>query len=168
MSTIGVENGITPKRSRGGIIPYCIENDLTYFCFGVDRKFQQYTDFGGGIKKHETSLSGSLREFHEESGKAFGDCGEKDMDSSLFILSNNLIIYFLPVSREKKGLSRKDFIPNDEISDIKWMSLDELCDILQDGRDRSMYRVIKRCLRGIGDRQEWIEFGGKLRECHLR
>ena len=50
------------KPKRAGIIVYTYSNNDYYFAFGLDRKHNELTDFGGGVKQSDMfSDLGSLR-----------------------------------------------------------------------------------------------------------
>ena len=57
------------KPPRGGVVLYHRMGGKVYIILGQDKSTQELTDFGGGIRYNhgETSLSGALREFMEES-----------------------------------------------------------------------------------------------------
>lgn len=57
--------------SRVGVFPYAFHDDKLYFMVGIDKKYKEYCDFGGGIEKNDkTSLHGGLREFIEETNES--------------------------------------------------------------------------------------------------
>lgn len=59
---------------RAGVIPYTIVNNQVFLCLGVDRRTQELTDFGGGVKPSDPSpVVGGLREWREESKGVFGE-----------------------------------------------------------------------------------------------
>lgn len=58
---------------RGGIIPFAkIGKNHYKLLLGVKRTNNFYSDFGGGIKRHETFVTGTQREVNEETAGFFG------------------------------------------------------------------------------------------------
>ena len=161
MSIVCYESDLIPRRYRGGVIPYYTDTDgdtgNIYFCFGVDRRHNEYTDFGGGIKKNESTIQGSLREFHEESSDCFGRYTEKDLKSCVVLYNHRIIIYFLPITKSVAEKAIATFNGNDEVSRIVSLSLDTLTEILTERtQGLSMYRVVKKCFFEIPNVEEFI------------
>jgi len=87
---------VTPL--RGGVIVYTIRSGQLLFAFGVDRNSNEWTDFGGGIsyiRRGETVLSGCMREFREETLGVFGEISQKDINSSVALYDDNMMILLL-------------------------------------------------------------------------
>jgi hypothetical protein len=158
MSIVSSENELIPRRYRGGIIPYYIHNNDIHFCFGVDRKYNEYTDFGGGIKKNESTMEGSLREFHEESSESFGVYTEKDLKSAVVLYNHRILIYFLAISKDIADKAISTFPGNGEISEIVSMTVNTLRELLtrDNNHGRPIYRVVKKCFSEIYNVEDFL------------
>lgn len=134
--------------SRAAVVPYTIRSGKIHFMMGIDKKYKDISDFGGGVKKNENPLNAALREFEEESIGIF----PKDMYSSLVkkhthiaaVADNintryvkSMCCLFIPVDEEwiDKSLSKfNKRITNSthlskcqmEIGDILWISEDNI------------------------------------------
>lgn len=129
--------------TRSGVIPYIINKEgIIYFLLGVDRRSGEITDFGGGVKKNESSLVAGVREFKEESREIFCNYDLNNFETSLALTNDKMCIifkgidynYFTPapannreteVSRESESfvrhLFKKNEHLNDELSDVLWV-----------------------------------------------
>lgn len=126
------------KVQRCGVIPYTIFNDKIYFLFGRDSKFNELSDFGGGIKKRENTLSGGVREFQEESNSLFGDAFYKPnnfvSDLTITNLEMKMAMIFKPIgiewiysaSRKFESANCSIKKKNCEICGVEWVCLDEM------------------------------------------
>lgn len=118
---------------RGGVV--VVSRDLKgnlVFGFGVDRRSNELTDFGGGIaysREKETPTGGALREFSEESAGIFQNKIDYTNISDIpVVVNNNMFIMFVPIkysslddiSREYQKLTYTD--PKREISKIVWLT----------------------------------------------
>jgi len=123
---------------RASVVPYTIRDDKVYFLLARDKKTSDITDFGGGVKSNESSLSACLREFKEESNCIFGEDfysnSNKFSLSPCFILFNEISILFVYVDDVWLDIAKKTFEDNKkvyhskcykEVSDVFW--LDEDC-----------------------------------------
>ena len=60
------------RAKRAGVIPYTNINGKLFFLVAKDRRYNQYTDFGGSAKHcFETAKENAFREFHEETNDIF-------------------------------------------------------------------------------------------------
>ena len=115
------------RTQRSGVIPYTIKDGIIYYLLAKHTIYKEYGDFGGGVKKFESSLAGSLRELSEESRGIFGNINPNSVVNNIAILKDdkefNMSILFMPVSH--KWLKECDrFYTSkycDEISDILWI-----------------------------------------------
>lgn len=84
--------------TRSGVLPYTIMDGEIYFLFGVDSKYNQLTDFGGGVKKTETLVTGGYREFQEESHSIFSKyIKPQSILDCVTLLDDQMAIIFLPI-----------------------------------------------------------------------
>ena len=85
------------RPQRGGVIPYCIKDGEVYFGMGIDTKTGDMTDFGGGIryKKDGDAITGSLREFMEESLCIFGAYDSQSVQNNVVVYTDTMMIIFL-------------------------------------------------------------------------
>ena len=65
------KNNLPSSIRRGGFILFRSNPDDIYFCFGVDSRTKELTDFGGTILPNENPISGCIREFEEETCGVF-------------------------------------------------------------------------------------------------
>ncbi|HSA76317.1 MAG TPA: NUDIX hydrolase [Nitrosarchaeum sp.] len=80
---------------RASVVPYTVMNGQLLFVFGKDTKSGDITDFGGGVKKHETISDACLRELEEEAqfkGKI------NSFDIFFVNEQKNCFILFMPLS----------------------------------------------------------------------
>ena len=127
---------------RGGVIPFYIDPETKHpiLCLGVDAKHNAFTNFGGGIKRNETYLEGSVREFLEETHGAFRTdsfnpyTNEYVNGNSIIVESraNKQICFFVPIPRDVAVLAQSKFDEDGnyarhelENSGIVWMILEE-------------------------------------------
>lgn len=135
--TIGKELSKIVTR-RASVVPYTIRNNKVYFLLARDKKTSDITDFGGGVKNHESSLSACLREFKEESNCIFGEEFYNNSNHfsiyPCFILFNEISILFVYVNEIWLDTAKTVFEDNkkvyhskcyQEVSDVFW--LDEDC-----------------------------------------
>jgi len=90
------------KPKRGGMIMYMIIDGRLIFYMGRDKKYKEYTDFGGTINyKKEDGLSGAIRELKEETYKIFGRINGKILRESIIVKSENSFIIFYQICEQK-------------------------------------------------------------------
>jgi len=152
------------KRIRGGIILYCIHpNGTTMLGMGIDRISKEITDFGGGIKRDETFIEGSLREFNEESLDVFCDVVTHELlEDSYGIVGKNLIIIFAKVPYEiyyqrtelftQKYLNSVSMSKSVEVIAIVWIKREILEKLIEDNKNsfedkNNLYKVVKSVLK---------------------
>ena len=85
------------RPQRGGVIPYTVKDGEVYFGMGIDTKTGDLTDFGGGIryKKDGDAITGSLREFMEESLCIFGAYDSHAVQNNVVVYTDTMMIIFL-------------------------------------------------------------------------
>lgn len=135
--------------SRSGVIIYTHFKGKTYFCLGVDNNFGDLTDFGGGMKKNETFINCGLRELEEESKGVFGEIKEEEIQSNMGVYSKNMMIMFIYRNVDMVK-TKKDFKPNNEVSNIEWIETKDFIDIIS-GKGKRMYSRVRRVLQKVTD-----------------
>lgn len=150
------------KTFRSGVIPYTLtENNRIIFLLGVDLQSKQYCDFGGGVKKNETSIDGAIREFNEESQEIFekDELYKKENYENLlsFMIERKMAITFRPIPRKWLIKARDDFKKriNEkgmseeliEVVDIAWVDQDEFFKLINNYNDFRLWKRIKNFLK---------------------
>lgn len=148
-------NSLSPPRRRSGVVPYTFRNGKLYLLFGVDRATQELTDFGGGVKNGETSLTGAIREFREESRGVLATryYMPNMYETSYSLVDRQMSIVFLPmhptfydgIPRMFRALGA-DKRRCDELSDVRWLSMTEFVKIVFDANNKKMWKRVKRFL----------------------
>lgn len=118
---------------RAGVIPFCFKNNVLWFCFGVDKRTGELTDFGGGTKKWETPLEGAARELFEESSGLFNEYSNRPelnpLNSTICISRNEMTLIFMPVSNSYMNIKKNNI--SDEIESIVWLTRRDVMDLLK-------------------------------------
>lgn len=147
----------TYRPGRGGVIVYTVRNGQFLFGMGRDVPSRDLTDFGGGIQKTDpTSLSGSLREFAEESQSVFGSITPEMVQNSWVIHNYSMMIVFIRVECDLRLLDlcfrdklRTVFRP--EVSEIVWLTADKLGDLVAEiTTDEKIYSRVRNLLGRVG------------------
>lgn len=162
--------------NRSGVIPYIYEGGKLYFLLGVDRKTNELTDLGGGVKKGENSLSAAIREFKEESRSSFN---KKYYRANTYALApavhdkdHKMSVIFLPVHTRwflmapvifKEIQTKKK---TDELVDIRWYQLEEFMSILFDPRNKLMWKMVQKFFITNIPEYERETFINILKECY--
>src|SRR5581483_1358681 len=126
------------RPKRAGIIVYTYFNNDFYFAFGLDRKYNELTDFGGGIQ-YSTDLFADiagLRELHEESLKIFNYVTRQHLQNAYAMCSNDMIILLVYLNVNPQEISqeynkRKITVKQNELenSAIIWLPSENFFDI---------------------------------------
>jgi len=150
------------RPQRAGVIPYIVYEDKLLFAFGLDSKFRELTDFGGGIsyKKDKTAVVGALRELKEESLGIFGDLKPKDLEKSFVVYNLEMMIVFYPIEADRKEKNnlfheRLKVEKNPEVCDIVWLNEEELRGSL-DPKSRLIYLRVRHLLVGAGNFYDFL------------
>jgi hypothetical protein len=148
------------KTGRAAVIPYTIkmeENECKiYFLLAIDYTTGEVTDFGGGVKQHETTLIACLREFKEESNNIFDPIYSRvnDYTLNLSITDGKMATLFIYLDVEwldkteflfeksKKYYSSKKRCYN-EIANIFWVDAEQFEELLSP-KDTRMWLKIKK------------------------
>ena len=116
------------RPQRGGVIPYTIKDGEVYFGLGVDTKTGDITDLGGGIryKKDGDAVTGSLREFMEESLCVFGAYTPDNVKNNVVVYTNSMMIIFVHFDVNMEQIneifdSRVKTSKYSEISSLIWI-----------------------------------------------
>ncbi len=138
--TIRLQN--KKRFQRAGIIPYIIENGIKYYCMGIDTKFKNLTDFGGGCGKSEYFLQAAIRELNEESLGIFNisDFDEVKRSSSCTYDDTVIVVFYELKDIDKNKIilefnKRLNDINSPEISKILWIQeeiLKQIIDMKED------------------------------------
>jgi hypothetical protein len=149
---------------RSGAIIYTHWKGQTYFCLGVDSDYGDLTDFAGGVKKTDVDANGNtsviiggLRELREESLGVFGDLTPEDVADDIVFWSNNMAIIFIelavnPFEIQKefmKRFSNHADKKNLEVSELRWLTLEDFRDSILSRGERLYSRVRKILSRVI-------------------
>lgn len=125
---------------------------------GMDRKSEDYSDFGGGRKRRETFFFGAFRECSEETEDLI-KYNSDEVETVLSVMYHEIAVVFLPLQLDEKHL---ELIPklfqlrakeDSEMSHIKWFDLDSFLHLIfkPDKLKMNMYYVIRTALFGIFD-----------------
>ncbi len=140
--------------SRGGVIPYCVVNGKIHFLLAKDSKYNQLSDFGGGVKQKENALTGGIREFREESNSIFDDEMYRInyFEESLALTDEKMSIIFLPLEERwlkeaRKRFDEKLLSPRSkksaEVGGIKWVSQDTFKNLVYDKTNEKVWSRIQ-------------------------
>src|SRR5579875_896569 len=150
----------TRKIKRAGIIPYTFINDKLYICLGKDIRTGDLTDFGGGRKENENIIYCAVREANEETRCAFGRLRPNEMGNYYCLYNSSMLIILIPVSSNDgdiRDVSKYNFdnMVNisekqskyrcyNEISDIVWLSEEEIDEIFSDIPNIRLFARVRR------------------------
>lgn len=134
------------KTIRGGVIPYTIINGKVYFLLARHGETRDLGDFGGGIKKHEFSLNGSLREYEEESNGIFSVSPNDLLDALALVDGSNMAIIFVLIDKTWFQKAQNEFQKSkktakkasNEISEVVWIDEDFFVRLVLSGARRGV------------------------------
>lgn len=148
------------RLSRAGVIPFTIKNGVIYFLVGIDNKTGEMTDFGGGVKNHETFVTCAVRELAEESCEIFTNIiTEKVLENSFAIVDKNStnVIFFPFINNEYLDKAPVHFkIAHNKLSHMKkynelvavrWLKEDCFIDIAYCHYPNCMWDKVKLMFR---------------------
>ena len=125
---------------RGGVVVY--NPKCRMLAFGLDADHEEITDFGGGIRRRESPVDGSVRELIEESLNSFGCPPIVNINRSLVVYSKEMMIIF-PKETTDPAIINERFATNltiaqekgerIEVSDIIWIPVDEFSNVICQG-----------------------------------
>lgn len=120
------------KPTRGGVILYTIRNGKLLFGFGLDKNYEELTDFSGGIsyKRDTNALIGALRELREETLGIYNVSAE-DVQNSIALYDKHHLVLFLyttsnPEDIKNEFKTRYEEVEKSELKDIVWITEEEL------------------------------------------
>lgn len=90
---------------RAGVVFYFFDEKEIFFILGLDRKFQEWTDFGGSVDVGENGAEAAYREMTEETLGIFQARleGVKNMiEKSHAVIEPNMVIIFMPLNINKE------------------------------------------------------------------
>jgi len=121
--------------TRAGFILYAFENDQLYIGLGVDKTFQELTDFSGGISKHEAPLLAALRELCEETIGLFCDITTDDIANDVAIYDKHHLVIFHRIDAIDDTMAQFDQLKKQskqkiEVDDIEWMTPKEIMSLM--------------------------------------
>lgn len=157
--TLGSKLSDEFSHRRAAVVPYFVYTKSPktppkiYFLLGVDAKYNEITDFGGGVKQSysESSMTAATREFREETESVFGELYDKipNMNLTVALQNNHQSTLFVPVSGEwylKAPLLFENSPTKKEISKLVWFSEDEFKELVSNNSS-GMWTKIKRFYR---------------------
>lgn len=145
----------TRKFRRCGIIPYIIQNNIKYFCMGVDSKYGTLTDFGGASLEYETFISTISRKLNEESLGIFNFTSDILFENTRSLYDDNYIISFLNINANMSDICKTFFTKYENTtlcrnSSIMWIDETTFCDLIRTGksirRNNILYPVIYKII----------------------
>ena len=134
---------------RAGIIPFLIDRrGEEYILLGKDRKSRKWSDLGGRNEGYETGIENALREYGEESRDVLPlDLSKTSKVLISYVRPNDLqmiMLVRLDASVENVDINSK-FVRtkpktkyHDEMSELKWIQLDEFLEIKNKDLSKSM------------------------------
>ena len=126
------------RPKRGGVIVYTNHNNKFQFALGLDRKSEELTDFGGGIRysTDQVAYYGALRELKEESLGVFGDISQSVLQDAIVLCDLNMMIILIQLNVDPDSIvidfnEKKKTISSDKLenSTIVWLSEKTFLDI---------------------------------------
>lgn len=136
---------------RSGAIIYKLTDQGLKFFLGIDTIFNEYTDFGGGVKKDDlTVIDGGLRELTEESIGIFGIIKSEELKNFLTLYTNRTMIMFIKTDIDENKITelfneRVKYIENPEVNGIAWLTTSEFISLLNGNKvhDRLIFARIR-------------------------
>jgi len=160
---------------RAGVILYFTENSKVYFIMGLDRKFKEWTDFGGSVneKEKEQGQHTALRELKEETLGVFDGYIDKERikdPKTVAVIEKAMVILFieLPIGMseflEKKALYDKRVLEKKGIVEniaIDVFTQEEFMATIKGEKkdEKAMYELVSNHLkRKITDLNYWFSY----------
>lgn len=139
---------LNTKVIRAGVLLYTYENGQLYIGFGIDRVYDEYTDFGGKVEtRDKDAIYAALRELNEESNGLY-QFTPNDVQKNLILYNNKTVIIFIYVdmntSKQFKATAK------DELKGIIWLTEDELKKELKRPHSK-IYNLVKMFLLQSGN-----------------
>lgn len=162
------------KTTRGGVIPYTVRNEKIYFLLARHSESGDLGDFGGGIKKHEFALNGSLREYTEETNGMFPISSNDLLDKLALVDGPNMAIVFVPINESWYQKAPEEFQKSkraikkgsNEISEVVWVDEVEFNRLIfavpRPGRAQSREKLWSR-IRKFFQKADVLQMTGALK-----
>jgi len=161
------------KTTRAAVIPYVVIEDeeginVLHYLLAIDKDSGDITDFGGGVKQNEVSLTASLREFKEESDEIFGTLYDKINNSAtnIALLDKSMSVLFIPLPYEWYNTASEKFNErktspiydkkksHNEVSELLWFNENEFLQLISPDNTRMWSRVKRFYHRNYGTQLE--------------
>ena len=158
------------KTVRAAVIPYIVKKDKTgkdiiHFLLARDQDSGDITDFGGGVKQNETSLTASMREFREESDEIFGTLYDRINSSAtnVALFDRSMSVLFVPLSNDWYELAQQKFNQrrmilscdkkksHNEVSELLWFDEKEFRQLISPDNTKMWSRVRRFYYRNYGN-----------------
>ena len=141
---------VLKRTRRSSVVPYVKTEGKIYFLFGIDKTHREMTDLGGGIKKNETSTQAAHREFHEETRGIFDQViNTLSLSNCKSFIGNYTTVTFVQVHPGWRKLANERFKSrksakkiHNEISELLWVSSDDLGAIIKGGGKVAMWEKL--------------------------
>lgn len=153
---------------RCGFILYKIVDQKILFGFGVDTRHDDYTDFGGGVKRVDrTIIQGGLRELQEESLGILGNIQPDELLHYLSIYTKKTLIAFVRINSDSMKIE-KEFRNRyllakrngkyPEVKDLIWISVSQFMDLIQGKyvKERRMFEKVRKILKLAYEQENFI------------
>lgn len=106
---------------RAGVLPYTIEFDTPWLCFGISNYNSRITTFGGQVEQDDFDLlDTACREFNEEIVQNYPPITPDDLLSCFCIKSSKHVLILYPLDTRKV-----DFTETKEIRDALWITINQ-------------------------------------------
>ena len=139
---------------RSGIIPYTYSpTGEVLFCFGIDRRTGDYSDWGGSIECREDKVNAAIRELKEEmrgilmlsyNHVATSTYIKSERDRLISFLVNIPYQVFMSLPAKFAASIRHN---DNEMRGMKIMTLQQLARCIWDGK---FYRIVERAMIDCG------------------
>ena len=153
---------------RAGLIFYSFINGELFICVGRDQMYSDLTDFGGGRRQREDSVSCAVREGNEESRFAFGEIRPDQVQGFFCLYSSNMLIIFIPVTTLDKtdirtitteNFSSKQFLDKrqsqtrcyNEVSELVWLGESAIENLFSNRPKIQMFAKVWRFIYSCND-----------------
>ena|SRR5437762_2315003 len=144
---------------RAGVILYTIVDDEVLLGLGLDKTYQELTDFSGGISKNETRtpVIAALRELCEETLGLYCHIQINDIQNNLALYDRHHLVIFYKVDNDIDTISqqfmdmKKQYKNKIEIDEIVWLTPDQLFDAMIHHQYAYVYIRLANLLIKAGD-----------------
>lgn len=125
----------TYRPKRAGVIPWTSLFGIKLYCLGVDTRYQELTDFGGGVNRHDggDARTGAAREFREES---LGVFAEPVLETGSVACGQTMAIFFVEypeLNPHERAMAFQERVRTEalpEVSDLVWVTEAEFKQLL--------------------------------------